>query len=101
MKQFYKLELPSTILFENTEDLMEAVKVFLKASTTSYNYIPKDASRTWKYEQVYFYKKANVTFSMEQTEFLTREEADMKEKELTLTPEEIEANKMLWVSEDV
>jgi hypothetical protein len=32
---------------------------------------------------------------MEQQEFMTPEEADMKEKELTLTPEEIEANKML------
>ena len=101
MKQFYKLELPSTILFDNTEDLMEAVKVFLKASTSSYKYISSENSRTWKTEYVNFHKKANVTFSMEQQEFMTPEEADMKEKELTLTPEEIEANKMLWVSEEV
>ena len=46
MKQFYKLELPSTILFDNTEDLMEAVKVFLKASTADYNYISSEKSRT-------------------------------------------------------
>jgi len=32
---------------------------------------------------------------MEQQEFLSPEEAYMKEKELTLTPEEIEANNML------
>ena len=101
MKQFYKLELPSTILFDNTEDLMEAVKVFLKASTDDYHYVNSEKSRTWKTEYVRFHKRANVMFSMEQQEFLSPEEADMKGKELTLTPEEIEANKMLWVSEEV
>lgn len=100
MKQFYKLELPSTILFDNTEDLMEAMKVFLKASTVSYKYIHNEKSRTWKTEYVHFHKKVNVTFSMEQEEYMTPEEAEMKEKELTLTLEEIEANEILWASQD-